>query len=124
VTEELSDVARDLLAAEVTLLAPDLIVPELGSIFREKVLLGEMSLDDCEEALEITLERVVLMPAEETFSFAIELATGSTSNFYDCLYLAFARGLDCQFVTNDERFIRRMQEDHREYLVALEDRPV
>jgi predicted nucleic acid-binding protein len=113
-----------LLLTEVTLLAPDLIVSELGSIFREKVLSGEMSLDDCEEALEITLERVILMPAEETFSLAVELATSSTSSFYDCLYLAFARGLDCQFVTNDERFIRRMQEHHQEYLIALRDKPV
>jgi predicted nucleic acid-binding protein len=110
-----------LLTAEITLLAPDLIVPELGSIFREKVVLGEMSLADCEEALEITLERVILLPAEETFGFAVELATGSKSSFYDCLYLAFARGLDCQFITNDERFIRQMEAEHREYLIAIKD---
>jgi predicted nucleic acid-binding protein len=64
-----------------------------------------MSLADSAEALEVTLERVLLIPSSLSFLRAVEIASSTTRSFYDCLYVALATSLDCQFLTADKHLI-------------------
>jgi predicted nucleic acid-binding protein len=101
--EEHADIAEDVFRSSYILTAPDLLVSELGSIFREKVLRRELTLDRAAQALSITLGRVELVRSEEAFSEALAIATSSRASFYDSLYVAHAVNLGLRFVTADSR---------------------
>ena len=103
-----SDDARRVLRSESVLVAPDLLIPELGSIFREKVRSRELTTQDSAKAIEIVLERVLLVTSEDAFNVALEICTTASVSFYDALYVALARNLGVELVTADERLIRAL----------------
>jgi predicted nucleic acid-binding protein len=117
--EEHSDRAVLLLESDHALIAPDLLVPELGSIFREKILSGELAASNTRRCLDVTLERVVIVPSEDWFVDALSIATSTGASFYDALYVALALGLATELVTNDGRLIRKLGPDFSQTVRSL-----
>jgi predicted nucleic acid-binding protein len=113
--------SRTVLASGTVLLAPDLLIEELGSFLRKKILNREMSLADSAEALEVTLERVLLIPSSLSFLRAVEIASSTTGSFYDSFYVALATSLDCQFLTGDKHLINALRPQFLEALLWLGD---
>ena len=105
--------------SEFVLAAPDLLIAELGSIFREKVRSGEMFAAESATAIEVVLERVFMIPAEEAFTGALAIATSYEVSFYDALYVALAANLHVPFVTADGKLVRNLSARYRPLLRPL-----
>jgi predicted nucleic acid-binding protein len=118
--EPSSDRARTVLDSALILAAPDLLVAELGSIFREKVRSGELTAVEAARAIEVVMERVLLIPAEDGFFMALDIATTTPASFYDALYIALARTLQVELVTADGGLIRTLSASFGDVLRPLE----
>jgi predicted nucleic acid-binding protein len=117
--EESSDRARSLLDSGLILAAPDLLIPELGSVFREKVRALTMTPTDAALAVEVALERVVLVPSEDGFVGALDIALAASVSFYDALYVALARNLGVELVTDDAKLMRTLGQNFNDVIRPL-----
>ena len=94
---------------EIRLIAPDLLVSECANVLWKKVQRKEISREEAFIAarllqgadIELLPTRSVLEPAVR---FAIELDHAA----YDCIYIALAIDNGCQFVTADERLVKKL----------------
>ncbi|MDA0368900.1 MAG: type II toxin-antitoxin system VapC family toxin [Proteobacteria bacterium] len=91
------------------LYAPDLLVSECANVLWKKVRRGELHPDEAQAAAQL-LERadLHLEPSRRLMRRTTELAITLDHPAYDCLYLALAESLRCDFVTADERLRRRV----------------
>ncbi len=107
--EEHSTESRRLLSPRRTLLAPDLIYSEVGSIAWKRVRRGEMRADEAAQFI-ADLVRLPLdtTPTQALLAPALELAIATDPTVYDCMYLALAIDRKCRFVTADERFVNAL----------------
>jgi predicted nucleic acid-binding protein len=90
------------------LVAPDLLIPECANVLWKKVRRGELT--EAEALLGARLlERagVQLEPMRPLLEAATRLAVALDHPAYDCMYLALASTMDCEFVTADRRFYRK-----------------
>jgi predicted nucleic acid-binding protein len=91
------------------MLAPDLLIAEVGSIVWKKCRLGEVSEADGMAFLTILGNvDIALSPASELMGSALQLGLALRHSFYDCLYLALAARESVQLVTADERLHRKL----------------
>lgn len=105
VPEAHSGDAERLLDPEIQLSAPDLILPEVGNTIWKKVRRQEISAAEATEVLSaFTNMPLDLHSSEGLLAPAFEIAVALDRTVYDSMYLALAVGLDCPFVTADERF--------------------
>lgn len=100
-----SEDAARVLGGDSALLAPDLIVAEVGNTLWKKVGRGEITRARSAEVL-ATLERVgiELYPTPVLVGAALELACELRCSVYDATYLALAVARDCAVITADRRF--------------------
>lgn len=93
----------------VTLLAPDVIVPECANILWKKVRRGEATPIQAHLAAE-TLERwgMALHASAPLVRAALSLSLDLDHPAYDCFYLALAAQEACPFVTADEKLVRKV----------------
>lgn len=105
VPEVHADKAQLMLDGTRQLCAPELILPEFGNIIWKKVRLGEFDQargrNIVQSFLAVPLEKY---PGAILLEPAYELAVKTKQTVYDCIYLALAVALDCQFATADEKF--------------------
>jgi predicted nucleic acid-binding protein len=98
-----SDRAASLLGSGMRLVAPDLLIPEVGNVLwkrRRDMPVGEM------QAIAVALASacpVTLYPSSVLLEGALSLALTYDRSVYDSLYLALAVSEDCPLVTADER---------------------
>ncbi len=87
------------------LLAPDLLVAELGNILWKKVRRGEISADEGGVIVDafLTACPLALWPSGPLLRPALEIATAFDRTVYDSLYLAVALAEGVPLVTADER---------------------
>jgi predicted nucleic acid-binding protein len=91
------------------LLAPDLIVPEVGNALWKAARRGELSADEVAVAARLMEQSdVELRPMRALLRPAMSLALALDHPVYDCVYLALAAEQDCALVTADEQLIRKM----------------
>jgi predicted nucleic acid-binding protein len=106
VNEPDSALARRLLA-RATILAPDLLWAELGSMLWRRHRIGELSAPDAREMMfdlrTLPVRSYALFPL---LPLALEIAMAISHSIYDCVYLALADQHDCRFVTADRHFCR------------------
>ena len=59
---------------------------------------------------------IELLPTRSLFEAATRMSIEIDHPAYDCLYLALAVEKECPFVTADERFLRKLQQDRQHKL--------
>lgn len=102
--EDISPEARLLLTAGVELIAPDLIVAEVGNALWKAGRRGQVSNRQVLGAARMLAGGLaVLHPTLDLLLAASELARELAHPIYDCFYLALALREDAQVVTADGR---------------------
>jgi len=110
------------------LIAPDLLVAECANILWKKTQRGELTVQESELAAKL-LQRadVELLPMRPLLLAALGLAISLEHPAYDCIYLALALERAAQFVTADERLLRKIASvpdaSFRAAAVGLKDFP-
>lgn len=104
-----SGAADALLEGDEPLLAPDLVVAEVGNAAWKLVRAGEISeAHGSRIAAAVASAFDALIPAARLSSRAFALATDLDHPVYDCLYLALAELEGAVLVTADERLLGRL----------------
>lgn len=115
-----SDRATLLLQSGLRLVAPDLLIPEVGNVLwkrRREIPIAEI------EAISVALTTAcpaALYPSSALLQGALSVALAYDRSVYDSLYLSLAVGEDCPLVTADERFSKALQDtDLGRYIQVL-----
>jgi len=113
----LLELARD---GDILLLAPDLLVAEVGNITWKRVKQGE--LQDT-EPVDI-IKRLATIPfrwtnCRDLVQVAVALAVDIGCTVYDAMYLALAEAHDTQVITADRRLAEAIPQDWGAQRVAL-----
>jgi predicted nucleic acid-binding protein len=96
--------ARALLESDETLVAPSLILAEIGNAIWKKHRRGEVSNVDAIDVVRLAVRRFsALAPIERLMPRAIDLALAHDHPVYDCLYLALAEVEGAPVATADGR---------------------
>ncbi len=110
VVEDGRDAAVELLASDVPLLAPDLILVEAASTLRRKVAEGRLPGAGAMAALdELADGPVDLVPTPPLVRRAVELADRTGISVYDACFVALADRRGVSLVTADERLARAVR---------------
>lgn len=96
------------LAGEEKLVAPDIILYELGNILSYKATLD---LKEIKKAWKIFLsyKLAILKPDEKLMEQAIELSKKYNVTVYDSYYAVLAKQKRCKFITADEKFVKAVK---------------
>ncbi len=109
VLEPDSERARDVLAADMLLAAPDLLVAEVANVLWKRERAGHIAAEQVDAALaELPLVFGELAPASALSTRAMRIARTLDHPVYDCLYLALSEVADATLVTDDARLARRV----------------
>ena len=104
VPELLTEEALGFLHDEHTLLAPDLLWPEVGNIVWKKVRRGELVREDAEVILTLCHQvPFQIVDSQSLIDSALEIALEFDRSVYDATYLALAVHQDCPMLTADLR---------------------
>ena len=119
--------ADRLLSGGFQLLAPDLLVPEVGTILWKRVMRAEITVQKAQEIMR-TLQSlpIALRPANDLAENAMTVACGLKRSFYDSLYLALALTTDCRLVTADRKLFDAVKDAApvKKHILWIEDVPV
>ena len=117
VIEEEGTIQALSLRQRTKLIAPELLVAECANILWKKVARDELSKEEALLAAKLLQGAdVELLPMRSLFEVATSLAIELNHPAYDCIYLALAFENDCQFVTADERLVRKLDRGQRQTL--------
>lgn len=90
---------------ELDLLAPFLLVSEVGNVLWRRVRVGDLTAEQGRQCFEQFLDHApILMGSSEIGRAAFALAVAHDRTVYDCTYLACALDRRCDLVTADARF--------------------
>lgn len=86
------------------LLAPDLIIAEMGNVLWKKVRQDELIIKDARQVSDILSNYcpIKLIPSSELIPAALEIALTASLTVYDSLYLALAVSVEAPLVTADQ----------------------
>jgi predicted nucleic acid-binding protein len=118
--------AWKLIAPDIFLRAPDLLVSELANVLWKKTRRGDLTTEQARERLDTILQdhidvTVHLLPARILAKRASEIAIATGRSIYDSLYLAAAVQARCRLITADERFVRSIKDPFlQHHIVALD----
>jgi predicted nucleic acid-binding protein len=92
------------------LIAPDLLVVELGNLlWVRSTLRGHISENQAAEAYESFLALGLdLRPSSTVATAALKLAAEGNHKVYDMMYVALARREGCELITADEKLINKL----------------
>jgi predicted nucleic acid-binding protein len=117
VVEEVGTSEALILRQKAKLIAPDLLVAECANIFWKKVQRGELLKAEALFAARLLQgAEIELLPTRSLFESATRISIEINHPAYDCLYLVLAAEKECQFVTADERFVRKLNQDRQHAL--------
>lgn len=120
IRESGSDAAEVLLASGQTLLAPDLIVPEVCNFAWSKLRRGEIAAEQATEMVQGLRDLLdELVPSVGLAGRALEIASTLGHPAYDCFYIALAELRSMRVVTDDQRLLSRLAATPWARLVVL-----
>ena len=94
---------------EVKLLAPPLLLLEVGNALWKRVRRGELTAESAELCFhQLIIDAPELMDKTEVTVSAFHLVLAHRRPIYDCLYLALALDRQCDLITADQRFFAAM----------------
>ena len=101
---------RDFINQDVALMAPDLITGEVGNaLWKRSVLIRDISVQEAREAYQHFLALgLPVYHSSLVAARALTLAIQEQHRIYDVLYMALAEQRGCEFITADERLVRKM----------------
>jgi predicted nucleic acid-binding protein len=125
VPENHADAATRALGGAYSLLAPDLLWPEVGNVLWKKWQRGELTADRLAELFrDLVRVPMEVLPTRTLAPSASALAVRYRRTFYDSLYLAAAHERRCPFVTADRRLYNALTPTPlAEQLLWVEDLP-
>ena len=101
------------------LIAPQLLVAECTNILWKKVQREELLKEEALLAARLLQgAEIELLPMQPLLEAAVRMSIEIDHAAYDCVYLALAIDNKCQFVTADERFLRKIQQGGQDALRA------
>ena len=99
-----SDRAAHLRTREPDLIAPSLIIAEIGSAVWKRARLGEIDVQDAVAAVTTAISIIrTIHPIEQLIGRATEIAIELDHSIYDCFYLALAERERAPIITVDRR---------------------
>lgn len=105
------------LRQKAKLIAPELLVAECANILWRKVQRAELLKDEALLAARLLQgAEIELLPMRSLFEPATRISIEINHPAYDCLYLALGTEKKCQFVTADERFLRKLRQSRQHTL--------
>ena len=105
------------LRQKAKLIAPELLIAECANILWKKVKRDELLKEEALLAARLLqAAEIELLPMRSLFEAATRMSIEIDHPAYDCLYLALAVEAECPFVTADERFLRKLNEDRQHAL--------
>ena len=108
--EKAEQVLREFLSDEIDLIAPDLIVSEVGNVmWKRSVQRKEISTNEAEQIYANFL--ALNLPLSHSPSIAVtalKLSIEQEHPVYDMLYIALAEQGSCEFVTADEKLYNKL----------------
>lgn len=113
------NMARD---SQAALLAPDLILPEIGNTLWKKQARHELSADETRTIVQSIADGFPsrIVPSSVLLPGALEIASAYGRTVYYCLYIALAAAEGAPLVTADERLANALRntayEDLAQYL--------
>lgn len=108
VEEPQSDEARAILASNEPLIAPDILVAEVGNAAWLRLNRAQISVAQAEELLAKLLAVFsTLVPAADLIVRAVQIAAEIAHPVYDALYLAAAERWNARLVTADKRLLAK-----------------
>jgi len=104
-----SDIAERVQIAEESLIAPQLLIAEVGDALRKHVRVGDISMEQARAALGSLPRWFSELVAMESLAIpAVALARRLEHSAYDCFYLVLADVRAARVVTADTRFLDRV----------------
>lgn len=109
VTEPGHHSALRLLDGDEPLIAPDLILAEVGNALWRKARLGEVDAGQIAASISELATIVILRPLSvDLMLAAVEIMRSISHSIYDCVFLATARQEKVNFVTADEKLLAKL----------------
>jgi predicted nucleic acid-binding protein len=106
--EPLAEKARAILASDEPLVAPDILISEVGNAVWLRLNKGNILVAQAREILvELPAAFLALVPAAGLALRALEIATELKHPLYDALYLATSETWDAPLVTADNRLLAK-----------------
>lgn len=124
--EQYSTDAERLLNGDLQLLAPDLLVSEVGNILWKRVSRSEITIQQAHVILRaLAALPITLQSATALAENAMTIACGLKRSFYDSLYLALALVSDSRFVTADRKLFDAVKDAApiKKHILWIEDIP-
>jgi predicted nucleic acid-binding protein len=108
--DKAEQILRDFIDEKVQLVAPDLIVAELGSIlWKRSTKLKDISTAQAEQIYNDFLAlRLPLRHSAGVAKAALKIAIRAEHQIYDMLYIALAEESACEFVTADKTLVNKL----------------
>ena len=96
------------------LIAPDSLVAECANVLWKKVQRSELLEEEAHLAARLLQHaEIELLPMRSLLETATRISIEINHPAYDCMYFALAVGNNCEFVTADEHFARKVH--HRRH---------
>ncbi|HSB72166.1 MAG TPA: type II toxin-antitoxin system VapC family toxin [Candidatus Methylomirabilis sp.] len=117
--------ATQILRGPYTLLAPDLLWPEVGNILWKSVQRRELTTLEAHEGLRMLLRcPITVVPGRSLVAAALEMALQYRQTVYDALYVTLATTRECQLVTADSPLYAELKDTPlQERILWIEDVP-
>ncbi len=106
--DEPGSAAAHRLLGDDDLLAPDLLVVEVGNTARRLARLGELPSDQCDAIVACIGGLLELHPTAPLAQNAMVMARTLDHPIYDCFYLALAEREQLPLITADRRFLSKL----------------
>ncbi len=91
---------------DALLMAPDLLLAEIGQVLRKKERAGYLRKEESDEILAAVLALPIeVLPHRPLLADALDLARETNLTVYDALFLALAKGRGAALISADEQLV-------------------